>query len=139
MSGPSGPQHQLPPMQLLPPTYPEPAQANLTEPVHDGQYNHPLPTSNAESYSTQNLPAPQPPSYADQQQAAPHPPDGLDYLNSPEEVLFMQVFVEEVGLWMDSMDPMKHVCNDLVALNLWPTGTNLADSVFSSSSIPRFE
>ena len=21
----------------------------------------------------------------------------------------MQVFVEEVGLWMDSMDPMKHV------------------------------
>jgi hypothetical protein len=23
--------------------------------------------------------------------------------------LFMQVFVEEVGLWMDSMDPMKHV------------------------------
>jgi len=32
-----------------------------------------------------------------------------EYLNSQEEVLFMQVFVEEVGLWMDSMDPMKHV------------------------------
>ena len=31
-----------------------------------------------------------------------------DYLTSPEEVLFMQVFVEEVGLWMDSMDSMKH-------------------------------
>jgi hypothetical protein len=36
------------------------------------------------------------------------PNETRDYLNSPEEVLFMQVFVEEVGLWMDSMDPMKH-------------------------------
>jgi hypothetical protein len=32
-----------------------------------------------------------------------------EYLNTQEEVLFMQVFVEEVGLWMDSMDPQKHV------------------------------
>ncbi|PNS18795.1 Transcriptional activator protein UGA3 [Sphaceloma murrayae] len=31
-----------------------------------------------------------------------------DYLENPEEVLFLQVFVEEVGLWMDSMDPSKH-------------------------------
>ncbi|KAF4627965.1 hypothetical protein G7Y89_g10185 [Cudoniella acicularis] len=30
------------------------------------------------------------------------------FLDNQEEVLFMQVFVEEVGLWMDSMDPMKH-------------------------------
>ena len=22
----------------------------------------------------------------------------------------MQVFVEEVGIWMDSLDPLKHVC-----------------------------
>jgi hypothetical protein len=36
------------------------------------------------------------------------PNETRDYLNSPEEVLFMQVFVEEVGLWMDSMDSMKH-------------------------------
>jgi hypothetical protein len=31
-----------------------------------------------------------------------------EYLDSAEETLFMQVFVEEVGVWMDSMDPMKH-------------------------------
>lgn len=31
-----------------------------------------------------------------------------EYLDNPEETLFMQVFVEEVGLWMDSMDPLKH-------------------------------
>jgi len=33
----------------------------------------------------------------------------MNYLDDPDETLFMQVFVEEVGLWMDSMDPMKHV------------------------------
>ena len=31
------------------------------------------------------------------------------YLDNPEETLFMQVFVEEVGIWMDSLDPHKHV------------------------------
>jgi hypothetical protein len=32
-----------------------------------------------------------------------------EYLDSPEDTLYMQVFVEEVGLWMDSMDHQKHV------------------------------
>ncbi|KAH9439177.1 hypothetical protein MCOR02_002747 [Pyricularia oryzae] len=31
-----------------------------------------------------------------------------DYLNSPEEIKYMQVFVEEVGVWMDSFDKEKH-------------------------------
>jgi hypothetical protein len=31
-----------------------------------------------------------------------------DYLDNSEDTLFMQVFVEEVGLWMDSMDSLKH-------------------------------
>ena len=35
--------------------------------------------------------------------------DMKEILNSQEETLFMQVFVEEVGIWMDSMDSMKHV------------------------------
>jgi hypothetical protein len=35
-----------------------------------------------------------------------------DYLDSQEEVLFMQVFVEEVGQWMDSLNPNKHVSNE---------------------------
>ncbi|OJJ98698.1 hypothetical protein ASPACDRAFT_121261 [Aspergillus aculeatus ATCC 16872] len=29
-------------------------------------------------------------------------------LNNPEEVFLLQVFVEEVGLWMDAMDAVKH-------------------------------
>ncbi|KAK4953730.1 hypothetical protein LTR10_008334 [Elasticomyces elasticus] len=35
-------------------------------------------------------------------------PDKREYLNEQQETLYMQVFVEEVGLWMDSMDPLKH-------------------------------
>ncbi|CAJ2512332.1 Uu.00g053470.m01.CDS01 [Anthostomella pinea] len=31
-----------------------------------------------------------------------------DYLNSPEELRFMHVFVTEVGVWMDSLDKEKH-------------------------------
>ncbi|SPO01401.1 related to regulatory protein for the arginine catabolic pathway [Cephalotrichum gorgonifer] len=30
------------------------------------------------------------------------------YLNSPDEIFYMQVFVEEVGIWMDSLDKDKH-------------------------------
>ena len=30
------------------------------------------------------------------------------YLNSPDEIFYMQVFVEEVGVWMDSFDKDKH-------------------------------
>ncbi|RYP37049.1 hypothetical protein DL767_003112 [Monosporascus sp. MG133] len=33
---------------------------------------------------------------------------GREYLNSPEELRFMQVFVSEVGIWMDSLDRDKH-------------------------------
>ncbi|KAI4595613.1 hypothetical protein KJ359_006602 [Pestalotiopsis sp. 9143b] len=31
-----------------------------------------------------------------------------EYLNTPEELHFMQVFVSEVGVWMDSLDKEKH-------------------------------
>lgn len=31
-----------------------------------------------------------------------------EFLNSPEELHFMQVFVTEVGIWMDSLDREKH-------------------------------
>lgn len=31
-----------------------------------------------------------------------------EYLNSPEELRFMQVYVSEVGVWMDSLDKDKH-------------------------------
>lgn len=54
------------------------------------------------------LAAPISASYSNSEQTLTPPNETRDYLNSPEEVLFMQVYVEEVGLWMDSMDSMKH-------------------------------
>ena len=54
------------------------------------------------------LVAPPSSSYSNPEQMLTPPNETRDYLNSPEEVLFMQVFVEEVGLWMDSMDADKH-------------------------------
>jgi hypothetical protein len=36
------------------------------------------------------------------------PAQGTDYLQDREVVLFMQVYVEEVAIWMDSMDCKKH-------------------------------
>lgn len=54
-------------------------------------------------------------SYANQQQPQDYPRQSIvqetDYptpLQDRTEVLYMQVFVEEVGLWMDSMDAEKH-------------------------------
>lgn len=31
-----------------------------------------------------------------------------EYISSPEELYFMQVFISEVGIWMDSLDKEKH-------------------------------
>ncbi|ROW01218.1 hypothetical protein VSDG_02816 [Cytospora chrysosperma] len=31
-----------------------------------------------------------------------------DYLNTPEEIHYMQVFIDEVAVWMDSLDNQKH-------------------------------
>ncbi len=105
--------HQaLPPIQpLLPVSYPDPSQESIIDQSRDSHHHHT--SSNPEStYSGQNGPAAtSSTSYTNPEQTLTPPSESRDYLNSPEEVLFMQVFVEEVGLWMDSMDPMKHVSN----------------------------
>ena len=50
-------------------------------------------------------------SYSNVKQTLTPPSETRETLTDPEELLFMQVFVEEVGIWMDSMDPYKHVGN----------------------------
>lgn len=75
------------------------------------EHNHSRQTSRHHSHGgsdTSFMPNPPSTSYSNPEQTLTPPNETRDYLNSPEEVLFMQVFVEEVGLWMDSMDPMKH-------------------------------
>jgi hypothetical protein len=63
-----------------------------------------MPTTSASTFSN-----------PDQSQQAVHV--SRDYMDDPEEVLFMQVFVEEVGLWMDSFDAIKHVGFTMLPLN----------------------
>lgn len=101
--------HQpLPPIQgILPDPYPE-GQHNLIyethrEPSHQHAHSH---TESA--YSGSNIQGGSS-SYGNPEQNTTPTEGARDYLDTQEEVLFMQVFVEEVGLWMDSMDPMKHV------------------------------
>lgn len=55
-----------------------------------------------------SFPNPTPSPYPIEHSASPAPPPTRDYLKSQEEVLYMQVFVEEIGIWMDSMDAHKH-------------------------------
>ena len=127
---PTMPPQPLPPIQgILPgPSYQEqgqqqqhsrPSVANPFEPQpirqDPSQYSMQPPNSGSTMNSVQY--APQPQNHVMQQPlesyAAPEPElneenEKRDFLNNAEETLFMQVFVEEVGLWMDSMDPLKH-------------------------------
>ncbi|KAK2041925.1 hypothetical protein LZ31DRAFT_471442 [Colletotrichum somersetense] len=96
----------------------------------DGPPRHPGHRDSDASSAASIVPQPTapPPSYRSSAAAAaaaaanPQAPDGMmtpppsekasaaerEYLNSPEEILYMQVFVEEVGVWMDSLDKEKH-------------------------------
>lgn len=60
------------------------------------------------TFSSHTLGANSVSSYSNKQTLTP-PSETRETLTDPEELLFMQVFVEEVGIWMDSMDPYKHV------------------------------
>ena len=60
------------------------------------------------SFSNQNLGGVS--SYPNGDQSLTSGSETRQALTDPQELLLMQVFVEEVGIWMDSMDPSKHVC-----------------------------
>lgn len=101
--------HQsLPPMGTMLQTYHESQQSLFPDNVNDSYQQH---HNHNASISTSQFSEPsQPPtqSYhstptiqAEEEQCRPA-------FETPREVLFMQVFVEEVALWMDSMDAEKH-------------------------------
>ena len=101
---------QLPSIQSLPPGGVEAYSGNpetYADQVRD-RHRHPSTTSDS-TFSSSTIPAPPQPSYNQSEQTVTPPIENRACLDSPEKVLFMQVFVEEVGLWMDSMDPYKHV------------------------------
>ena len=102
---------QLPPIHALPAevemnSYPEPHQ-NIPDQSRESHHHHTH--SNADSTYSSTLHASTQSTFSNSDQILTPPNEARDWLNQPEEVLFMQVFVEEVGSWMDSMDPHKHV------------------------------
>ena len=131
--------HQpLPPIHSLPAEsttqYSETSQG-LPEPTRDSHHHHSVSSTNS-TYSTQTLQAQSQSSYAAHaapDQTLPPQNETRDYLNSSEETLFMQVFVEEVGLWMDSMDPLKHVWIRSDPIKI----VNLTTLVFTTIAISR--
>jgi hypothetical protein len=107
-------QHQqaLPPIQgMLPDTFQnDPTSLNFD--THPREVHHQHTHSHSEStYSGSNIPTTAGTSYGSAEQQLVTSAEGRDYVRDPNEVLYMQVFVEEVGLWMDSMDADKHVRN----------------------------
>lgn len=95
--------------------YPAPTQ-RIPDQVRDINHRHSSSTTES-TFSSQTIAQPAHNSYSNSEQTLTPPTEPRPCINSPEELLFMQVFVEEVGLWMDSMDPYKHVSH--------PTGTSV--------------
>ncbi|KAL9089424.1 MAG: hypothetical protein Q9165_005745 [Trypethelium subeluteriae] len=104
--------HQaLPPIQgILPESYDDtpniifepPREQQQPHHPHHHHHTHSATESTFSSNTLQGTP------YGNSENGLNGDEEQREYLNNQEEVLFMQVFVEEVGLWMDSMDPMKH-------------------------------
>lgn len=92
--------------------YPEQAQPMMFDPQQYLHYSHHSstdPSIGRTSISTE-YPAQAQQAYVSPEESIPTPEEPSSrFLTNQEEVLLMQVFVEEVGLWMDSMDPHKHV------------------------------
>ena len=95
---------ELPPMISTPPEMPTDYPVQEPETRHESlHHSHP---SNASS-SSNTVYTPSESSYTTNDTLVN--PEPRAALTTPEEVLFMQVFIEEVGIWMDSMDRHKHV------------------------------
>lgn len=105
-------QQALPPIQgMLPDTFPnDPVSLNF-DTQHRGAHHQHTHSHSESIYSGSNIPTTAGTSYGSAEQPLVTSADGRDYVRDPNEVLYMQVFVEEVGLWMDSMDADKHASN----------------------------
>lgn len=102
LGAPTLSRQSLPVTPSLLPAFCEPPHTEAAEPIfHNNSYSTPPSTFSDQSMSHSSFNV----SKSLFMQSSNFRP----YLNNAEEVLLMQVFVEEVGLWMDSMDAMKHV------------------------------
>lgn len=89
---------------LIPP-FPDRTQVDISGQIFQSNSQTATPGSTLSNHTLQRSP------FGSSKQALTSSEAARPYLNTAEEVLLMHVFVEEVGLWMDSMDSMKHVRN----------------------------
>ncbi|KAL9625260.1 MAG: hypothetical protein Q9160_000662 [Pyrenula sp. 1 TL-2023] len=102
MGAPQFAHQPLPSIGGMLPAYPEAPPATYAEPSN-GSYQPSYNQPSTSTFSESSLP----------RRAYDDPVDEADdscqpFLTDADEVFYMQVFVEEVGLWMDSMDPENH-------------------------------
>jgi hypothetical protein len=103
MAAPTMSRQSLPATCAILPTFSEAPQPGIMDPIFQP---NPQSAPTSSSFSDNSLPHA---SFNNLKPSMLSSPPSRPYLNDPEEVLLMQVFVEEVGVWMDSMDAMKHV------------------------------
>lgn len=108
------PSQQGPPQPLFIPSSAESYTASLPSMSDAGRdqhqhQRHGSTASDTTAFSANTLGAASSITYTNGDQTLTPPSEAREILTDPEELLFMQVFVEEVGIWMDSMDPYKHV------------------------------
>jgi hypothetical protein len=95
------------PLPPIVPSYPDSSETRYTEyPRGGSRHSHNHSTANS-TYSEQQQPQRSPANQDPTDMYGQY--EEKEYLDNPEDTLYMQVFVEEVGLWMDSMDHQKHV------------------------------
>ncbi|KIX04333.1 uncharacterized protein Z518_05201 [Rhinocladiella mackenziei CBS 650.93] len=97
------PHQPLPPQQSYPSSYAESSQAMYASATSQG-YDEAASAMASYSEPSQSLRQ----SYEPPMLVPAEQDQTPVYLDDRNEVLYMQVFVEEVGLWMDSMDSQKH-------------------------------
>ncbi|PGH02419.1 hypothetical protein AJ79_07651 [Helicocarpus griseus UAMH5409] len=107
MGAPALSHQNLPNAPPLLSSYPEPPHPEMAEAIiqHTSQAHH-----HNSAFPGHSLPQS---SFNSPNSELIHQGNVRSHLDTPEEVLLMQVFIEEVGLWMDSMDSMKHFSNIL--------------------------
>lgn len=125
--------HQQLPSQAFVTTGMDPYQTSLqamTLQSHDQHQRHGSTTSDS-TFSSHTLGAMS--SFSNGDHSLTSAGETRDLLTDPQELLFMQVFVEEVGIWMDSMDPYKHVSPGAESFR---PRTNRSSSLVFCPSIP---
>ena len=105
-----------------------PSMSDSAQDQHHHQ-RHGSTTSDSTNFSGNTLGATSSMTYTNGDQTMTPPNENRDILTDPEELLFMQVFVEEVGIWMDSMDPYKHVSRCLTDSQM-PSDTHSSPGCF---------